>query len=140
MHDERAFDELMRQELSRAGFDPKAPRPAAAWEAFKAFVVRPVPGQKTITIGFTCYQDDRRDETLWLGFARRMEGEVDGVGGDCGCAFSSPVTEGLTGFEVENWWWAEHGSLDDWYAEVEAMPVFRKCMEATGWRFEGYSL
>ena len=66
----RPFDELMRDSLARASFDFDRPHPLVAWEAFKSFVVQPVPGQKTVTIGFTCYHASDRDQTLWLEFAR----------------------------------------------------------------------
>ena len=136
----RPFDELMRQELVRASFAFDRPRPAAGWAAFKSFVARPVPGQKRVTIGFACAHAADRDDTLWLEFARQLEDEVSGDGHKCGCGFSRPVPTDLAGLEKGNWWWPEHGSLEQWFGDVEAMPEFKRCAELDGWRFEGYSL
>lgn len=43
------------------------------------------------------------------------------------------------GASTSHWWWAEHGSLDEWFRVVEAMPVFVRCLEIQEWHFEGYS-
>lgn len=136
----RPFDELMRRELSRAGFDPAHPQPAVAWEAFKSFLGQPVPGQKTITAGFTCSNYPDRDDVLWLEFARNLEDEESGVGQNCGCALTCRAPEDLMGAATSHWWWEEHGSLDEWFRVVEAMPVFLRCLEIQGWRLEGHSV
>ena len=136
----RPFDELMRDSLARASFDFDRPHPLVAWEAFKSFVVQPVPGQKTVTIGFTCYHASDRDQTLWLEFARQLVDEASGIGQNCGCGFSRPVPADLNVIDKGNWWWAEHGTIAQWFRDVEAMPEFRRCVELDGWRFEGYSL
>src|SRR4051812_44174071 len=93
----RPFDELMRSELVRASFDFDRPQPQVAWDAFKSFVGRPVPGQKTITVGFTCYHASDRDQTLWLEFARQLGDEANGIGQNCGCVFSRAVPVDLNG-------------------------------------------
>jgi hypothetical protein len=136
----RPFDELMRQELIRASFDFDRPQPARAWAAFKSFVMHPVAGQRTVTIGFSCSHAADRDQTLWIEFARQLEDEVSGIGQNCGCGFSRPVPLDLAGVEKGNWWWPEHGTLEEWFLVVEAMPEFNRCAELDGWRFEGYSL
>lgn len=136
----RPFDELMRSALVRASFDLDCPQPLVAWDAFKSFVVLPVPGQKTITVGFTCYHASDRDQTLWLEFARQLEDEASGIGQNCGCGFSRVVPVDLNGIDKGNWWWAEYGTIEQWFRDVEAMPEFKRCIELDGWRFEGYSL
>lgn len=136
----RPFDELMREELIRAAFDFDRPQPAAGWAAFKSFVAQPIAGQKTVTIGFSCSHAADRDQTLWLEFARQLEDEVSGLGQKCGCGFSRPVPIDLAGTEKRNWCWPEHGTLEQWFRDVEAMPEFKRCAELDGWRFEGYSL
>jgi hypothetical protein len=136
----RPFDEMMRSELVRASFDFDCPQPLVAWEAFKVFVVRPVPQQKTITIGFSCYHAADRDQTLWFEFARQLEDEASGIGQNCGCGFSRPVPVDLNGIDKGSWWWAEHGTIEQWFRDVEAMPEFKRCAELDGWRFEGHAL
>jgi hypothetical protein len=136
----RPFDELMRRELVRASFDFDCPQPSIGWNAFKAFVLQPVPGQKTITVGFSCYHAGDRDQTLWLEFARQLEDEATGVGQNCGCGLSRPVPVDLDGVNKANWWWAKHGTLDQWFLEVESIPEFKRCAALKDWRFEGYSL
>ena len=136
----RPFDDLMRQELLRASFDFDRPAPAVGWKAFKSFVLKPVPGQKTIAIGFSCHHAVDRDQTLWLEFARQLEDEATGIGQNCGCGFSRTVPADLNGVNKGNWWWAEHGTSDQWFLEVEPMPEFKRCAALEDWRFEGYSL
>ncbi|CAA9523790.1 MAG: hypothetical protein AVDCRST_MAG91-2364 [uncultured Sphingomonadaceae bacterium] len=134
------FDDLMRGELVRASFDFERPQPSTGWSAFKSFVAQPLPGHKTLTVGFACSHAADRDSTLWLEFARQLEDEVTGIGHNCGCAFSRLVPADLSGIEEENWWWSEHGTVEEWFRDVEAMPEFKRCVELDGWRFEGYSL
>jgi len=135
----RPFDDLMRQELIRANFDFDRPRPAAAWEAFKLFIRQPIPGQQTVTVGFTCCNIADRDRTLWLEFARQLKDDA-GFGHNCGCAFSRPVPDDLRAVDKGNWWWPQHGSLDQWIRDVETIPEFIRCVALPDWRFEGYSL
>lgn len=136
----RPFDELMRRELVRESFDFDHPQPSAGWRAFRSFVIQPVAGQKTVTVGYSCSHAADRDSTLWLEFVRQLEDEVTGIGQNCGCAFSIPVPADLSGVERANWWWPEHGTIAQWFRDVEAMPEFRRCAEVEGWRFESYSL
>ena len=136
----RQFDELMRGELVRASFDFDRPQPSVGWNAFKSFVVQPVAGQKTLTVGFSCSHTADRDSTLWLEFARQLEDEIAGIGQNCGCAFRRPGPAELSGIDKANWWWPEHGTVEQWFRNVEAMPEFKRCAELDGWRFEGYSL
>ena len=138
--DMRPFDELMRAELARAAFDFDRPRPSVAWGAFKSFVARPIAGQKTLSLGFSCSHAADRDSTLWLQYARQLEDEVTGIGQACGCAFSRTVPRDLIGVERANWWWPGHGTVDQWFRDVEAMPEFAGCTALDDWRFEGYSL
>ena len=135
----RPFDQIMRDELIRVGFDFDRPDPEIAWRAFKSFVGRSIPAHKTITVGFSCEHVEDRDETLWLEFARQLQDEA-GTGQKCGCGFSRPVTPRFIGVARGNWWWPEHGTLDGWFREVEAMPEFAGCLALPGWRFVGYSL
>ena len=137
--EQRPFDELMRQELLRADFDFTNANLIAAWRAFKSFIVRPIDGQKTITIGFTCYHAADRDRTLWLEFARQLEDD-SGIGQNCGCGFSRPVPDDLDGVDKGKWWWPEHGTVDQWIRDIETMPEFVRCVALEDWRFEGYSL
>lgn len=130
----------MRRELVRASFDFDRPQLLVGWEAFKSYVLQPVPGKKTITVGFSCYHAADRDRTLWLEFPREFEDTATGLGQKCGCGFSRPVPADLVGVDKANWWWAEHGTLGDWFREVEATPEFIRCSALEDWRFEGYSL
>lgn len=136
----RPFDQLILSELARASFDFERPRPLVAWEAFKSFVVRPIPGQKTISIGFSCYHSSDRDQTLWLEFARQLEDEASRIGQNCGCGFSRPVPADLNGINKSSWWWAEHGTIEQWFRDVESTPAFNLCIALDGWRWEVYSL
>ncbi len=138
--DHRPFDRIMNGELNRAGFDARRPDPRVAWAAFKAFAVQPLPDVRTVTVGFTCDHDDSRDRTVWMRFARLLEDPDTGNGHDCGCGFSRDVPADLVGIAARDWWWAEHGSLADWFARVEAMPAFVRCVAAADWRWEGFSL
>jgi hypothetical protein len=134
------IEEQMRRELVRVSFDLERPKPALAWEAFKAYLTRGIVGQKTLMTGFSCYHDADRDQTLWLEFARRLADEVTGVGRNCGCGFSRTVPGDLIGVDKGNWWWAEDSTLEEWLGEVESMAEFKCCLALEDWRFEGYSL
>jgi hypothetical protein len=124
--------------LQGAGFDFDHPDSGLAWVAFQRFAVRPLPGLVTVTVGFCCEHFSDRDDRLWLGFMRRLE-EPSGTGWSCGCLLSVVVPQDLWGVDEANWWWEEHGTVEEWRATVEGMRAFLRCMTLSGWRWEGYS-
>jgi len=133
-----AVNRLMELRLQEVGFIFDKPSLRVAWAAFRSFAPVPLAGLSTITVGFSCDNADYRDDVLWLSFMRRLE-EPSGLGWSCGCLFSIRVPEDLRGIADKNWWWPEHGGLDDWAAAVEAMPAFQRCCALDGWRWEGFS-
>jgi hypothetical protein len=130
-------DAEMDRCLREVGFVPERPDPALAWEAFKAFVGRPLAGLTTITVGYECFNVDDRDDVLWLSFVRQVE-DAAGMGWGCGCVFSRAVPKEMSGVSKGDWWWAEHGTLAAWIAGVEASASFRACVGLGGWRWEGF--
>ncbi len=133
-----AADILIRRYLQRTGFDFDRPDPRLAWAAFQRFAMRPLPGLVTVTVGYTSEHFSDQDDKLWLGFMRRLE-EPSGSGWSCGCLFSVTVPQDLKGVNESYWWWAEHGTLEEWKATVEGMRAFRKCLSLGGWCWEGFS-
>ncbi|WP_165252711.1 hypothetical protein [Paludisphaera soli] len=129
-------DALMRRLLQERGFDFDRPDPGTAWAAFLDFVVRPLPNLETITIGYECEHDAGRDGTLWLSFMRRVT-EPSGSGWDCGCLLSLDAPPELWNVGESWWWWEEHGTIEEWRADVEGMRSFPICLAARGWRWEG---
>lgn len=129
-------EEVMRCELEAAGFDPARPDPRVAWAAFRRFISRPLPGLTTVTVGVECVNYDDRDDVLWLEFARSLEAP-DGAGWNCGCLFSRTTPAELSGVSESLWWWAEHGTLAEWAADVGRLPAISACLALDGWRFEG---
>ena len=132
------LEEIAREHLIAAGFDVNSPDPRVAWTAFKSFARRNIPRPRTITIGYEAYQAADRDRTLWLSFMRSVEMDA-GVGWHAGYLFSRSSPDSLIGVADQNWWWAERLTLDAWFEEVEANPVFRECLALDAWSWEGFS-
>lgn len=128
---------LMHQLLLEQGFDFKDPSPRMAWSAFIQFINTPIVGVRTTTFGVAFSQYDDRDDILWLSFMRRME--MGGIGASCGCLMSRYVTQGFIGLQQSNWWWAEHGTVEEWIAEVEHMPAFNGLLTLSDWQWQGFS-
>lgn len=126
--------------LSEANFDFAHPDPRIAWECFKRFAALSIPQLTTITIGFECLQYDDRDDVLWLSFVRQFEepATADGAG-SIGCLLRRTAPPEMIGKRAQNWWWAEHGTIEEWAADVERMPSFRRCLALDGWTWEGIS-
>ena len=97
-----------------------------------------IPRPATITIGYEAYQAADRDRILWLSFVRSVEAE-SGLGWHAGYVFSRAAPDALIGVADRNWWWAERLTLDAWFDEVEANPVFRQCLALDSWTWEGFS-
>jgi hypothetical protein len=131
-------EDLARQCLVRAGFDFAAPSPRTAWEAFKVFAEAPLADPPTITIGYEAYQASDRDRVLWLSFVRSVE-TSEGLGLHVGYVLSCSAPTALVGAHDRSWWWPEQLPLEAWFAEVENRAVWRDCMAAGGWRWEGFS-
>lgn len=129
-------DDSMRRDLQELGFD--RPAPGLAWTAFRRFAARPLAGLATVTVGYFCEHVADRDDTLWLGFMRRLE-EPPGTGWSCGCLLRTTVPRELTGVNDALWWWPEHGSLDAWRAAVEQRQALQKCLLVEIWRWAGFS-
>jgi hypothetical protein len=136
--DRRNADALMALSLQDTGFDFGRPEPRLAWAAFQRFVVQPLPGLVTVSVGYFSEHFSDRDGDLWLGFMRRLE-EPSGSGWSCGCLFRVAVPQDLWGVSEANWWWGEHGTLDEWRATADGMRVFQRCLTLSGWRWEGFS-
>jgi hypothetical protein len=130
---------IVQRLLDDEGFDVAEPLPALAWRAFKRFLEVPLAGLRTTTVGFTCEHVEDQDRTLWLQFCRLVYDE-DGIGMCVGCGFSRGVVDGLYGVAVSNWWWAEHGTVSDWCAEVERSDAFVACVSLSQWHWMGYAL
>jgi hypothetical protein len=132
------FEQIAGGHLFAAAFDSNTPDPGVAWRAFKAFV-REIAGHPgTVTIGYEALQAADRDRILWLTFMASIETE-SGVGRHVGYALSRAAPDALVGVDDKNWWWPERLTLDAWFEEVEANPVFRECLALDGWTWEGFS-
>jgi len=131
-------DTLMQQLLLEAGFDFRHPNALSAWQAFKVFVQRPLSEGTTVTFGFECEQASDRDNTLWLSFMRHIE-EADQSGWSCGCLLSRDSPPDLLGVHDRLWWWPEHGTINQWAADVEMNAIFEHCMNLDSWKWEGFS-
>lgn len=131
------FEQIAGGHLFAAAFDTDTPDPRV-WSAFKAFTKEIVHHPRTITIGYEAYQASDRDRILWLSFMSSVETE-SGVGWHVGYALSRPAPDALVGVAEQNWWWAERLTLEAWFAEVEANPVFRECLALDRWTWEGFS-
>src|SRR4051794_12613277 len=101
--DRSEADAVMRVYLRESGFDFDRPALGLAWEAFQRFLVRPLPGLITVTVGYFCTLDEARDDKLWLGFMRRLE-EPSGTGWSCGCLLSIAAGQDLMGADERLWW------------------------------------
>ena len=110
----------------------------SAWSAFQQFVRAPLDGVVTVTVGIELSQAGDRDGILWMSFLRNVE-EPDGSGWSVGCSLSRRTPPELADVQESRWWWAEHGTIEQWISEVEAMPVFAACVALDGWRWEGFS-
>jgi hypothetical protein len=130
-------ERVMRDLLLGGGFAFDDPDPRRGWEAFKVFVRTSLPGLETYTVGYECLHVDDRDDVLWLSFVRRFHPDT-GVP-DCGCVFSRAVPVKLWAVNDFNWWWPEHGTLAEWFSEVERMRTFGVCTGMAGWRWEGFA-
>lgn len=137
MHRNEA-DTLMERLLVGRGFDFAVPSLPAAWLAFTDFARSPLAGLRTVTIGVEFCQFDDRDDVLWVSFMRRFE-EADGSGWSCGCLLSRTSPSALVRVQESRWWWAEHGTLEQWISEVEQMPAFVATSALDGWHWEGLS-
>ena len=107
-------------------------------ERLQSFHQRDRAPSEKITLGYEAYQASDRDRILWLSFMSSVETE-SGVGWHVGYALSRPAPDALVGVAEQNWWWAERLTLEAWFAEVEANPVFRECLALDRWTWEGFS-
>jgi hypothetical protein len=128
----------MAECLSEEGFDYARPDVNVAWRAFKRFLDRPLD-EGTYTVGFELEHVWDRDTTLFLEFVREL-GEEDGTRGRVGCGFSCEVPAKLWGVHASHWWWAEHGTLSEWLAQVETDEAFIAATRVRSWRWEGFGL
>ena len=136
-HEVEKSEKLMRNYLIQTGFDFNNPKPYLGWTSFKRFAALPVSNVKTVTIGFECINYSDRDDVLWLSFMRRFESPD--FGWSCGCLFSTSVPDDLKDKSESLWWWDEHGTLEQWTADVEAISSFEICMNLKNWKWEGFS-
>jgi len=134
----RRLEEIAREHLFAAGFELNSPDVRVAWTAFKAFAKVIIPSPRTITIGYEAYQAADRDRTLWLSFVRSVEAE-SGLGWHVGYAFSRRAPDSLIGVAEQIWWWEEQLTLDAWFKQAEAKPVFRECLALDSWTWEGFT-
>ena len=132
------FEQIAGEHLFAAAFDKGMPDPRVAWRAFKSFGKAIADNPRTVTIGYEAFQASDRDRVLWLTFMSSVDTE-SGVGWHVGYALSRPAPDFLVGVADQNWWWAERLTLDAWFDEVEANPVFRECLALDGWTWEGFS-
>ncbi len=127
----------MQQLLEEQGFDFKNPSPVLAWSAFTCFIRIPIDGVRTTTFGIQISQQDDRDDILWLSFMRRLD-EQGGIGTSCGCLLSRPTTSEFKGIQKSNWYWPEHGPIEQWITGVEQMPAFARLLAMNGWQWQGF--
>jgi hypothetical protein len=128
----------MRQTLTERGFDFDSPRLHTAWTAFTDFVRVPLNGLVTVTFGAEFSQCHDRDDVLWASFMRRVE-STDGSGWSSGCLLSRTAPRELLGVQQSRWWWAEHGTIEQWMSDVERMPEFGTALALNEWKWEGFS-
>jgi len=128
----------MQRLLVERQFDFSSPSLRIAWAAFIEFVRVPLDGLATVTFGVEFSQFDDRDDVLWVSFMHRVE--VSDCGGwSCGCLLSRTAPRDLIGVQQSRWWWAEHGTIEQWISDVERMPSFTSAVALDGWRWEGFS-
>jgi hypothetical protein len=137
MHREQA-DSIMKRSLVKRNYDFDRPSLPIAWAAFTEFIRVPLQGLTTVTFGAEFSQFRDRDDVLWVSFMRQVQ-ESDGIGWSCGCLLSRLAPRELVGVEQGRWWWAEHGTIEQWISEVEHMAPFTVVIALDGWKWEGLS-
>jgi len=137
MNQEQA-DSEMRALLDERRFNFDQPSLPIAWSAFTEFVRHPLEGLDTDTFGVEISQFDDRDDVLWVSFMRRVQ-EPDGSGWSCGCLLSCTTPRELVGVQESCWWWAEHGTIEQWISDVERKRAFAAVTTLNGWNWEGFS-
>ncbi len=137
MHRDQA-DSAMQRSLVERAFDFDKPSLQIAWSAFTEFIRLPLDGLAAATFGVDFSQFDDRDDVLWVSFMRRFQ-EPDGTGWSCGCLMSRTAPRELLGIQQSRWWWAEHGTIEQWISDVEHMHLFTEVVALGGWKWEGFS-
>jgi hypothetical protein len=130
-------DQRLRDLLTQSGFSFDRPDPQPAWAAFKRFAATPLPGLEPFAASYECFHVDDRDDVLWLSFMRRFDPVVSPFA--CGCLFSRPVPPELLSVNASDWWWPEHGTLPEWFSQVEQHRTFKLATALPGWRWEGFA-
>jgi hypothetical protein len=117
----------LRAALSAAGFNSASPEPLIAWQAFRAFAAVPVAAASDDFL-FQCGVYDftgvpRFHWNLTRQFTHDENGEYVGMEQLQLTILYEPSQE-LTAVET-NLWSIDCASMDDWFAQVEALPEFR---------------
>jgi hypothetical protein len=119
--------------LSEAGFDHAHPDPRLAWRAFRAFASVPVSVANDDLL-FQCGTYDFTGESrfhwnLTRQFTHEEDGEYSGME-QLQLTILYEATPDLASVTT-NIWSLDCGSVQEWFARVEALPAFQSILDRT---------